>query len=152
MKPKRVALDTNLLLLFLIGEVRPGMISQHKRLRAFSPGDYELLREFVSDADFVATPNSMTETANLLVNGVWEPARSLLLQALRTYADQATEIYVASAEAAQRDEFLRLNLADSAWLAALDKETAFVTVDLNLYLAAFDCGVEAVNFNHMRDV
>ncbi|HIE9720946.1 TPA: hypothetical protein ACXRZE_004659 [Klebsiella variicola subsp. variicola] len=61
-------IDTNLLLLFVIGSVDNGaFIKSSKRLKAFSYSDYQLLVDFIGDYDnFATTPYILAEVSNLI--------------------------------------------------------------------------------------
>src|SRR2546425_1973988 len=61
-----IVLDTALLMLFVVGITNPALISRHKRLKEYTVGDFELLRNVMARAsDVVVTPNVLTETSNL---------------------------------------------------------------------------------------
>ena len=48
-----------------------------------------------------------------------------------------------------RPEYLRLGLTDAVPLQALQAGIVLVTDDLNLYLAASNAGLDALNFSHV---
>ena len=148
----KLALDSNLTLLFAVGRAQTGMISRHKRLQSYSEADYELLQGFLLSAQqVITTPQAMTEVSNLAGFGVAEPALSRINSSVKGLAEAFFEIYNSSRNLAQYDEFARLGLADCAWLAVLGGETRLLTVDNALYLAALQRGHFAVNFNHVRE-
>jgi hypothetical protein len=75
----RLAIDTQVLLLLVVGLVDRNFIANHKRLKQFDTNAFELLVCVIGDAEqIVATPNSLTEVSNLLAQGVNEPLRSAL--------------------------------------------------------------------------
>src|SRR3954451_20211345 len=43
-----VILDSNLLVLFIVGKTSPGLIEKHRRLQAYSVSDFDLLIEFIA--------------------------------------------------------------------------------------------------------
>ena len=64
---KRIILDTNLLLLLVVGLTDPALIGKHKRTRSFEVTDYDLLVNVLSGYnEIVVTPHILTETSNLL--------------------------------------------------------------------------------------
>ncbi len=151
MSPKAFLLDSNLLLLFVVGATSRALISRHKRLKAFIEKDYDKLVELLSDVPQVLlTPNTLTETSNL-AGQIDEPARTEIYRMLRAVIDRTDEHYIRSPEAAGRSEFLRLGLTDAALLEASSEEIVILTTDVGLYLAALDKGSPARNFNHIRD-
>ncbi len=147
-----VALDSNLLLLYVVGSASRHYIAAHKRLRAYSVTDYDLLVEqlgFVST--LLVTPNTLTETSNL-IDHIGEPARSRIYEyfcKLLTLAE-VKETYVPSERAAALADLPRLGLTDCTLLSLCAQGIPLLTVDIHLFLAASRQG-KAVNFNHLRD-
>lgn len=151
MKGVPLLIDTNLLVLFVVGTADKGYIAKHKKLTAFTVEDYEMLVRMVSGAsEVLVTPNTLTETSNLAAY-INEPARSKVLAVLRTVIAGSQERYVPSSTAAQRSEFIRLGLADAALLEVAAKNITLLTTDLDLYCAALAKGALALNFHHLRD-
>jgi len=75
-KQKGILIDTNILLLWFVGTVNRGRISQFNRTEKFLPEDYDLLVSILSYfSKIVTTPNVLTEV-NSLVNQIGEPERS----------------------------------------------------------------------------
>jgi hypothetical protein len=143
-------LDANLLVLLLVGATSPPLIERHKRLRAFVAADYDLLREALSAARAVCvTPNIATEALNI-ARLIDEPARTGITATFVAIMPNLAEHYVASITASQRPEFLRLGLADATMLDLADTGAELLTVDFDLYAAAWRAGRAAVNFNHLR--
>lgn len=147
---KCVLLDTNLLVLLVVGTASRSYISKHKKLSSFSEEYYDLLLKFLYGAtSIVATTNIWTETSNL-ISYISEPAKSRILQIFRQLISELPEKHVPSAVACERNEFFRLGLVDAATLEAAGTDYTVLTTDLGLYLAALKTG-DAVNFNHFRD-
>lgn len=143
-------LDSSLLVLFVVGTTDRSLIERHKRLKAFSVEDFDLLCEVIALApEVVVTPNTLTETSNLL-RQIDEPARSRIQDTFRRLILVTGEEYVASRSAVAANEFTRLGLTDVALLEVSQETRALLTTDLNLYLAALQRGFSAVNFNHLR--
>ncbi len=144
-------IDANLLVLFTVGTVDRELIAKHRRLREFTADDYHLLLYLIRRVEHVfVTPNTLTETSNLLGQH-GEPERSRFFRALRFIIEKSKEIVISSAAAATNSAFTRLGLADAALLEAVTEETPLVTVDLDLYLAAVSKGSDtAINFTHLR--
>lgn len=146
-----MALDSNLLLLLIVGFAEKTYISRHKRLRQYTDLDFDLLTELLDgSAPIITTPNTLTETSNLVVYGVAEPLRTKMLLTLRELINRSDERRRLSRDASQEPEFSSLGLADCVWLGCLDQETAFITDDLDLFNAASSRGVTAFNFTRLR--
>ena len=146
-------LDANLLLLFIVGTTNRDLIAKHKRLRkTFSLDDFDLLYGLIINApNIFVTPNTLTETSNLL-GYIDEPARTQVFEMFRALIPSTREEYVESQKAAGVEEFLRLGLTDSGLLEITNKSKSLLTTDLDLYIAALNRGVSAVNFNHLREL
>ena len=75
-------LDTNLLVLLIVGSESRELIPKHRRLEHFTVDDFDILAEFLENADrLYVTPNTLTETSNL-VGQHGEPERSLFMRRL----------------------------------------------------------------------
>ena len=149
---RKLILDTNLLVLLVVGLVRPDFISQHKRLKAFDKKDFNSLSAIIAQYDELTfIPHVYTETSNLLGYKVNEPLRSELYTTLKKIIDQHGENPLTSRAAAERAEYLFLGLTDSALLELMNDKTSLLTTDVKLYLAAQKNGLTAFNYNHIRD-
>ena len=148
---RRLILDTNLLLLLIVGSTSKKYISKHKRLKAYSETDFDLLKNFIASVPNVfVTPNTLTETSNL-AGQIPEPARTKIFEVFRNYIQSADEHYCESRRAITRKEFIRLGLTDSVILHEMTDDFILLTDDLDLYLAAKSKGYPAENFNHLRE-
>jgi hypothetical protein len=145
-----IILDSNLLLLLVTGLTERSYISKHKRLQTYEESDFDLLKNVIEAAGgVIVTPNTLTETSNL-VGQIREPARRRIYEQLRLICTKFEERYVKSSRAAGCKEFLRLGLADAAQLELMGETHVLLTVDHDLYVAAIGRGMKAENFNHSR--
>ena len=149
MPPSGYFIDANLLVLLIVGSVGKDLIAKHRRLREYTEDEYETLLSLVGQVDKVlVTPNTLTETSNLLAQHR-EPERGRFFDCLRLLIHASEEVVVASKDASSNTAFNRLGLTDAVLLDAITEETPLLTVDLDLYLAALRRGENtAVNFNH----
>ena len=153
MPPVGYFIDANLFLLFVVGSVSQELIPKHRRLRTFTVEDYgTLLNLFNLGERVYVTPNTLTETSNLLAQH-GEPERSRLFSGLRYIIQHSQEVVVASAAASSNSAFVRLGLTDAALLEVATSATPPITVDLDLYLEAQRQGHStAVNFTHLQNL
>lgn len=153
MPPAGFFIDANLLVLLTVGSVDRDLIVKHRRLRRFTVEDYETLLNLIRQVDRVfVTPNTLTETSNLLAQHA-NPERSRFFDRLRFIIQESEEIVVASTVASSNSAFGRLGLTDAALLEVVTAETPLVTVDLDLYLAALEKDPSAaMNFTHLQDL
>ncbi|MCY3820834.1 MAG: PIN domain-containing protein [Gammaproteobacteria bacterium] len=150
MPAKRFLIDANLLVLFVVGRTDRRLIAKHRRLRQFSVEDYDRLVGMVGFVEeVVVTPNTLTETSNLLAQHN-EPERSRFFDELRHVIENSHEITVASVDACRNRAFRRLGIADAAVLELVSATTPVLTVDLDLFIAASRKDPHAaVNFRHL---
>ena len=81
-------IDANLLILLVVGSVDRDLIPKHRRLRRFAVEDYERLLNLIGHFDRVfVTPNTLTETSNLLAQHA-DPERSRFFDRLRTHESE----------------------------------------------------------------
>ena len=153
MAPTGYFIDANLLVLFVVGGVDRNLIAKHRRLREYTEEDYDVLLTLLNPVDeLYVTPNTLTETSNLLGQHA-EPERSMLLNELRGLIQRSQEVVVSSAQASNNREFPQLGLSDAALLEAITPETPLLTVDLDLFIAALQKGYyTAINFSDFRDI
>ena len=151
MKSTSILIDTNLLVLYVVGTASRSYIAKHKRLTEFVLEDYDALLELISGAsEIFVTPHTLTETSNL-VRHIEEPARTEVLKVLQALISNTDELPIPSKSACARSEFLRLGLTDAVLLEATGAESTLLTTDLDLFLAVQAIGNPAINFNHIRD-
>ena len=146
-------LDANLLVLLVVGSENRDLIPKHRRLEHYSAEDFDILLELLENAArLYVTPNTLTETSNLLSQHE-EPERTLLMRRLQYLIHDNNEIVVASIDASSNSKYQKLGLTDAALLELATTETPVLTVDFDLYMAAIESGEErAVNFNHYRNL
>ena len=147
-----IILDAHLLLLLIVGTTSRDYIAAHRRLRAYTAADFTLLTGLLTAAvKIVVTPNTLTETSNLVAY-IAEPARTRIYQTFRAIvaADGTEERYAESKIAVNRKEFERIGLTDSCLLQIATVPHLILTADLELYLAASDQGLQVQNFNYLR--
>ena len=151
MPPAGYFVDTNLFLLFVVGSEAPTLIAKHRRLETYSAADYNaLLRLLRPPGRILVTPNTLTETSNLLSQH-GEPERSRLFRRFRRIIHSSQEVVIASAAAADSPYFEKLGLTDAALLEAVAADTPLVTMDIDLYLAGLTKGADlVVNFTAHR--
>ena len=149
LRPQKVILDTNLLLLWLVARTDPTLLQQFKRVQAFTYQDIELLREILKPyREFVTTPHILSETSNFIDQApTWR--RVALVDELKQFIRNGVEVYGAATTLIERDEFNALGLADTG-MAQLSAEAMVITVDYRLAGKIEAMGGNALNFNHYR--
>jgi hypothetical protein len=151
-RSKTLLLDTNLLLLLFIGGKDSSMIQKAKTLSAFDKDAYDLLIAVINNNSFnslVTTPHIMTEVSNLL-GKERDDIRRLGREAMAEFLSKCTEHNDSSVVLVSNPEFHRLGLTDVAIVVASRLPAFVLTADLPLYLHVSSSGLEAENFNHIR--
>ena len=150
---KGVLIDTNILLLFLIGSVNQERITQFNRTQQFIPEDYELLLAFITKFQkLVTTPNILTEV-NSLANQVGEPERSQCFAIFAQFAKNVAlldEYYIKSLDAVNTEKFVKFGLTDSGILTLSKAKYLVLTDDLKLASYLQSVEVDVINFNNIR--
>ena len=138
--------DTNLLVLYLVGQTNRSRISNFKRTHCFAPEDYDLLEWLIARfSQLVSTPHILTEASNLTRLAGRELVE--LRSNFKMVAERMVELYEPSKLVVSDPCFIQLGLTD----AAIARQRLLVlTVDLDLYLLLEQRGVDVINFNHIR--
>ncbi len=148
--PSTLLIDTNLLLVLLVGDQDRLQVPRFKRTSRFTPEDYDLLAEFVARfRELGVTPNVLTEVSNL-AGQLADPLRTRVFDRLADFASTAGERYVPSSEVAGEHDFPRFGLTDLSVVLAARERFAVLTDDLGLYLRLQEDEVHVVNFNYLR--
>lgn len=143
-------IDTNLLLLLIVGWLDVEQVERFRRTRAYTRDDFALLNTFVAGfARFLTTPNVMTEVSNL-AGQLSEPLRREAWLTLGRLTGRFEERVRASKEIVGDPAFPILGLTDTSVILAADSGVTVLTDDLHLYVRLSSAGVEAINFNHLR--
>jgi hypothetical protein len=147
---RTLLIDTNLLVLYIVGLLGSEWIDIHKRTANYSVEDFILLSAIIdSKTRLVTTPQILSEVSNLS-RQVREPLRSQLSTVLLRLLQVLDERYVESSSAAKSPCFQRLGLTDAAIVALCGEGLLLLTDDLDLYLEVGRAGGRAFNFNHLR--
>ncbi|MGD9857676.1 MAG: PIN domain-containing protein [Planctomycetaceae bacterium] len=147
---KGVIVDTNLLLLYVIGRFDQQRISRFKRTRQFRVADFDLLARILTHFQrCVTTPSVMAEVSNL-VSQLGDPARGECFACLSAEIALMDERYEPSATVAQEPAFTRIGLIDAAILRAARGGLFVLSDDFQLINRLTQAGVAAANFNHLR--
>lgn len=145
-----MVVDTNILLLYIVGSVNRERISRFKRTKQFTPDDYDLLARILSFfPKILTTPNILTEV-NSLANQLGEPERSRCLQNFGQAITQLNEIHEPSQQLVQMPEFQKFSLTDCSILKIAKASYLVLTDDLKLSQTLQKKGIDTVNFNNLR--
>jgi hypothetical protein len=150
-RSKGVLVDSNLLLLLLVGSFDTNLLTNasFKRVAKYTVEDFEtLLRLLRYFKVLVTTAHILTEVSNLagqLPGHLRSPCFGEFLRVFVPFA----ELNRSSFSAAARQEFPYLGLTDCI-IADAATDYLVVTDDLRFCNSLETAGIEALNFNHIR--
>lgn len=143
-------IDTNLVLLLVVGMTDRSYINTHKRTRTFTEEDYDLLLSVLNRFDSIwITSHCLAEASNLLKQTHKEKAVRLL-STLSVLGAKTKESHVQKSNIFGNVVYTRLGVADTGFVQKSKRVTCSFTVDFDLYQAISDLGWNVVNFNHLR--
>lgn len=149
-KQKGILIDTNLLLLYFIGQFNLSQITKFKRTSKFTRQDFLiLLFVFKQFNKVVTTPNILTEVSNLS-----NQLPDNLKQAFYSkFADQILDFderHTSSASICSKDHFVKFGLTDSGIIESAGSEYLILTDDFKLANFLENKKAAVINFNHIR--
>ena len=150
MRPK-ILIDTNLLMLLVVGRYRRDYIAVHKRTDKFNEEDFDTLSILLEDHDLVVTSNILTEASNLLWSGP-DIHKIPIREELKSVIAMSCEHSLESLPVTSCAEFMRLGLTDTGILELREMAGIILTADLDLHLAALERGLDSANFTHYRNL
>jgi hypothetical protein len=138
-------LDTNVLLLLVIGLTDRQLIGQHKRTRQFDAGHVDQLITWIGEAIQIATTsNVLTEVSNLGAQ-IGEPRRSHIRGVLAELIRACTEIHLPGRLVIEDPHFLRLGLTDALILELGTNDHHVLSVDAPLCHGCHAVGLPYTN-------
>jgi hypothetical protein len=145
-----VFIDTNLLVLLLVGLVNPGRISKFKRTQDFSIDDFRVLRKLVEwfGKPLVATPHVLSQVSDLTDLSGREAIRAREL--FRSTVDDIEEQHDNARRLVLHPLFERFGLGDASVAEVCARDIVVRTADVQLQIALASMGLDAINFNHVR--
>ena len=145
-----ILVDTNILLLYVVGRVNKQRIARFKRTKQFTPEDYDLLARILNSFQaVVTTPNILTEV-NSLANQLGEPERSECMRLFGQAISCFEEIHKSSQQLAQLPEFQKFGLTDCGILNLSQGSYLVLTDDFRLSETLRRQGIDTINFNNIR--
>jgi rRNA-processing protein FCF1 len=145
-----ILVDTNILLLYFIGQFDISRVPTFKRTAQFTIEDFGLLTKLLPlFKTIITTPNILSEV-NSLSQQLPEPDRSTFFDIFAKRIHVLDEHYVESKTATNRKEFRKLGLTDSIIIGLSFKKYLVLTDDFRLSNYLSKNGIDVINFNHIR--
>jgi hypothetical protein len=148
-RQKGVFVDTNMLVLYIMGITDIRLVNKTVLGKNYTENDFNLVAKFIRYFDRkVTSPHILTETSDLIGED------NNFHTALKEYIKISTEKYELSLNLSENDYFFKFGLADSSIIYAStdsfkDSHLVF-TADNNLYGYLTSLGVDAVNLDSLR--
>ena len=146
---RRILLDTNLLILYLVGITNRERIGRFKRTQSFSVEDFERLIAILAQADvLVTTPHVLTQVSDLVK--LEAPEFEAFLGLFSNWIRGASESIAPAADLVGHPIFPRVGLADTGIGRVAEQGAVVLTDDFLLYIALAERDLPVINFNHLR--
>lgn len=146
-KQKGLLIDTNILLLYIVGSLDISLVRDFKRTANFSENDFEKVSKFIDYFDLkITTPHVLTEVSNFIDN------RQNLQAALKVYIENTREIFLDSLNLSKKDSFLKFGLADTSVTHSAKDNCLIFTDDKPLYGYLINSQIDAVNLDQLREI
>lgn len=148
-RSKGVLIDTNLLVLLLVGLLNKRRIRQFKRTQNFTIEDFDTLSRLVDwFGKLFTTPHVLSQVSDLtdLPGKDLGTIRSLFSDIVK----QMEESYDPGTSLVADSLFSQLGLTDAAIATVCSRGILVLTADTDLQLALQGRGADALNFNHVR--
>lgn len=146
-KKKGIFVDTNILIVYLVGTVNPKLIARFNRSEKhnFDENDFILISKFIEFFEIkITSPHVLAEVSNLL-----DRDEDFCL-GLKTYIESCEERFVDSQELASSKSFSRLGLADSSIVEISRNNHLVFTEDGELFGYLNNQGIDVINFEWLN--
>ncbi len=151
---KGILIDTNLLIVLLVGNIDPRMVGKFSSTNHYSRDDYERIRDVLVHFNrFIILPQVLTEAGNLLKRNcpTARTLQDLHLELLRfVHSDAVHEARSLSRRITTHHAFTHLGYADAAILHAAGEKYLIFTDDGPLQGFAWNAGAGVLPFGWLR--
>ena len=146
-----VLIDTNLLLLLIVGLYDRNLISVHKRTsNTFVPEDFDLLVESIDGYNILwVTSHCLAEVSNLIGQTNKKQAEELMAY-FSIFVAKAKESHIPKEIIFKNGISTRLGVADTGLIIKSKRVSCVLTIDFDLYKEISNRGYKVKNFNHLR--
>jgi rRNA-processing protein FCF1 len=150
----KVVVDTNLLLLLLIGRINKNLIENFKRTDEFTKNDFDLLFEILKHFDnIIVTPNILTEVDNFTKNLKNPENKRLAIYYISKWLNEGfiQEELIKSKILCNESCFFYFGIADTSITKISEEKIGVITKDGKLYYELITNGIQAINFKKYMD-
>ena len=145
-RQKGIFVDTNILVLYIVGTVNPAFIKRFNRGKNdFDENDFILVSEFIDSFEAqITSPQILSEVSNILDE---KPDFSL---GLKKYIELAEEKYIESVALTNSNSFLKFGLADSSIIEISKGDYLIFTAERPLFGYLSNQGIDAISFEWLK--
>jgi hypothetical protein len=142
--------DTNLLLLYLVGKSDSRIIPRFSRTQKYTVDDFQMLSKLLESffSAVATTPNILTEVSNL-VTKLPDNERPAFFDEMKRSVAVLDETHCPSRIVVTDRNYRKLGLTDAAILS-FPRDVLVLTDDLPLYQVLSSRGRDVINFTHIR--
>jgi hypothetical protein len=146
-----IVIDSNSLVVLLVGIIDPKLISTHKRTSIYTPQDFlDLLQVIREIENLIVLPNVWTEVDNLL-NNFSGNYKWIYVNEIKNIINKTSEKYLQSKLGVDKLDFFDIGLTDSL-IIELGKECDFIiTSDSELSDFAIANGIKVYDMVKHRN-
>ncbi|HEX3799916.1 MAG TPA: hypothetical protein VH413_14575 [Verrucomicrobiae bacterium] len=151
-RKQAILLDTNILMLYLVGLTNRSLIQRFKPIsnQRFSESDFDLLCEIISRfKNLITTPHILTEVSNhsdkLKGKDRWK-----FCNVIRLFITESDEHYSPSKELSQQEYFPEFGLTDTAISKVAAGKFFVLTTDFKLAALLGKRNIDVRNFTQLR--
>jgi hypothetical protein len=153
-EPRGILLDTNLLVVYIVGLTDLGKVGVVRRTEAYEPKDARFLLQLLPRyATRFTTPGILAEATNLLrpfFDKLAIERRTTVQSSLREELRLTEEVFIPAKELAQDDALLRYGFTDLAVAALAGRQMIVLTADAPLAQLLESRQLPCVNYNQIR--
>ncbi len=151
-RSKGLIVDTNILLLYFMGQYDLNRISSFKRTKKFSKDDFVLVSNTIAFfSSVITTPNILTEISNLS-NTLSGEAREGFFLKFIAQVEVLVETYEPSRKVCENRFFSRLGLTDTGIISLAKGKYLVFTDDFPLSNCLQTLKIDVLNLNHLRSI
>jgi hypothetical protein len=144
-RKRGLLIDTNLLLLYIIGSFNIELIREFRRTSHFTIDDFYLISDFIELFESkITTPHILTEVSNLIGN------KPNLKALLKIYISNSDEKSQESIKVVQNDAFIKFGITDAAIIEVSKNSHLVMTDDNPFYGLLVNKGMDTVNLDELR--
>lgn len=144
-----ILLDTNLMLLYIVGSYDINLIGKYKRTDIFLKEDYQIISSLLTKfSTRVTTPHILTEVSNLTENLFQRKDKDFAAH-FQKILPHYHEQYETSTNLSHLPAFRKFGLADSSVMEVAQQGYMVLSIDVSLCSYLSNMGLPAINYNHI---